>query len=188
MNSTSRIVNGVRGRLTACACHVLAGCIGIAAVLTLSATPARADGCKVLLCLAGNWQQIHECAPAVRKALRDVARGRGWPRCGMSGSGNGSSHSWSYAPGNCPPQYTVTVEAESGTRQTCMYSGAVRVAINGRPWSTTWWNRDGEDTVIEYSAEAKAQLGSHADTKFEDDYAAWLASVPPAPICSGTDC
>jgi len=35
--------------------------------------PAQAvDGCKVLLCMAGNWQHISECEPTVR----DVALGR----------------------------------------------------------------------------------------------------------------
>jgi hypothetical protein len=138
-----------------------------------------------LLCLAGNWRLIPQCVAPVRKALRDLARGRGFPTCSMSGAGNGASHRWAYAPGNCPPQYTVVVDAESGTREVCRYSGAVRVTINGRPWSTVWWSRDGEDTVSEYTAEAKTQLGAHAETKFDDDYAAWLASLPPpAPACA----
>jgi hypothetical protein len=184
----ARIVNGVRGVLAArprVLWHVGAAAT---AALVLSPTLAHADGCKVLLCLAGNWRDISQCVPPVRKALRDVARGRGWPSCGMSGSGNGASHTWANAPSNCPPQYTVTVDAESGTRQVCTYSGVVRVNVNGRPWSTVWWNREGEDTVTEYSAEAKRQLGAHADTKFDDDYAAWLASVPPAPTCTDPGC
>ena len=39
--------------------------------------PAQAvDGCKVLLCMAGNWQHISQCEPTVSRALRDVALGR----------------------------------------------------------------------------------------------------------------
>jgi hypothetical protein len=34
------------------------------------------------------------------------------------------------------------------------------------------------DTVTEFSPAAKAQLGTW-DTRFEDDYAAWLAALPP---------
>lgn len=49
--------------------------------------PAHAvDGCKLLLCMAGNWQNISQCTPTVRQALRDVARGRGWPTCSMGGN------------------------------------------------------------------------------------------------------
>ena len=40
----------------------------------------------------------------------------------------------------------------------------------------------GGDTVTEFSPAAKAQLGTW-DTKFDDDYAAWFAALPPpAPV------
>ena len=59
--------------------------------LGLSGHAHAVDGCKLLLCMAGNWQNISQCTPTVRQALRDVARGRGWPTCSMGGdsaSGN----------------------------------------------------------------------------------------------------
>lgn len=46
------------------------------------------DGCKVLLCLAGNWSNISQCRPDVEEALRQVERGQGLPSCEMAGAGN----------------------------------------------------------------------------------------------------
>lgn len=46
------------------------------------------DGCKVLLCLAGNWKNISECRPDVEEALHQVERGKGLPSCDMAGAGN----------------------------------------------------------------------------------------------------
>ena len=59
----------------------LAACFGavLALGLKLSGPAHDVDGCKLLLCMAGNWQNISQCTPTVRQALRDVARGRGWP-------------------------------------------------------------------------------------------------------------
>jgi hypothetical protein len=36
------------------------------------------------------------------------------------------------------------------------------------------------DTVTEFSPAAKAQLG-HWDTRFDDEYIAWRAALPPPP-------
>jgi hypothetical protein len=63
------------------------------AALMLSAmfgsSAARAvDGCKVLLCLAGNWQNFATCRPDVEAAMREVDEGRGLPSCDESGAGN----------------------------------------------------------------------------------------------------
>ena len=54
--------------------------------LGLSGPAHSVDGCKLLLCMAGNWQNISQCTPTVRQALGDVARGRGWPTCSMGGN------------------------------------------------------------------------------------------------------
>ena len=99
----------------------------------------------------------------------------------MSGAGNSASNQWSSAPGFCPPQYTRSYEQERGTVYTCDYSGAIEVNVNGGLWSRTWWSLLGGDTVTEFTPVAKAQLRAW-DTRFEDDYAAWLALLPPAPI------
>lgn len=99
----------------------------------------------------------------------------------MSGAGNTASNRWSNAPDFCPPQYTIAYELESGTRYQCRYDGAVEVTINGALWSRTWWSFAGE-TVTEYTAAAKASLGSF-DTRFDTDYAAWLGVPVPAAPC-----
>lgn len=152
--------------------------------LAIAAPAANAvDGCLVLLCLAApSWRAIPQCVPPIRQVLRDLARGRGFPHCAMSGPANSANHQWSSAPANCPPQYTRVVEMKSGTVYSCAYAGAVAVNIEGTAWSRTWWNIGG-DTVTQYFPAARAQLGTW-DTKFDDDYAAWLASLPASTSCA----
>lgn len=141
--------------------------------------PAHAvDGCKVLLCLAApNWRAIAECVPTINQLNRDLALGKPFPVCAMAGAGNSASNAWANAPANCPPQYTQVFDAESGKVYSCDYAGAITVTINGATFTRTWWRAGGE-TVTEFSAAAKAQLGNW-DTKFDDDYTVWLLTLPP---------
>lgn len=164
---------------------------GVAAILLLAGftSMARAvDGCLVLLCFAApSWSAIAQCVAPIRQVLHDLARGRPFPTCGMSGPGNAAAHQWSEAPAFCPPQYTIVAEGESGPIYSCVYLGAVSVVINGVPFARTWWNMGGS-TVTDFSPEAKAQLGAW-DTRFDDDYVAWLAAQPPvAPPPPCHDC
>lgn len=153
----------------------------LAAVVALAPTTARAvDGCLVLLCLAApSWKAIPQCVPPVQQVFKDLAKGKPFPTCSMSGAGNSANHAWSSAPAFCPPQYTRIIEAESGPIYQCDYSGAISVSINGAPFSRTWWSFGGE-SVTEFSPAAKTQLGSW-DTRFDDDYAKWFAALPPPP-------
>jgi hypothetical protein len=110
--------------------------------------------------------------PGARQALPGLLDGR---------RGNSANNAWASAPGYCPPQYTRVFEGESGPIYSCDYAGAVTVNINGAPFTRTWWSMGG-DTVTEFTPAAKAQLGTW-DTKFDDDYAAWFAALPPpAPV------
>ena len=146
------------------------------------ATPASAvDGCLVLLCFAApSWRAIPQCVPPITDVLRDLARGRPFPTCGMSGAGNAGSHQWASAPANCPPQYSYASELESGIAYSCGYTGVVTIQIDGSLWSRTWWSMGGY-TVTDFSPAAKLRMGSW-DTKFDDDFAAWSAAqaVPAA--------
>lgn len=153
----------------------------LALVLALTALPARAvDGCLVLLCLAApSWKSIPQCVPPVHQVFKDLGKGKPFPTCSMSGAGNSANHAWSSAPAFCPPQYTRTFEAESGPVYQCDYTGAISVSINGAPFSRTWWSFGG-DSVTDFSPAAKIQLGTW-DTRFDDDYAKWLAALPPPP-------
>lgn len=155
--------------------------LAAAAAGTTAPLPARAvDGCLVLLCLAApSWRAIPECVPPVRQLFRNLARGKPFPTCNMSGSGNKANHAWARAPAFCPPHYTRVLESESTPVYQCDYSGAISVSIDGAPFSRTWWSFDGE-SVTEFSPAAKARLGTW-DTRFDDDYARWLATVPPPP-------
>lgn len=162
----------------ALSCFFLAMSVGFTA-------PAHAvDGCKVLLCFAApSWRAIPQCVPPIEEVLRDLARGRAFPTCAMSGPTNSASHVWASAPTYCPPQYTRMYEAESGPVYSCEYAGAVSVNIDGALWARTWWNLAG-DTSTEFGPAAKARLGAW-DTKFATDFAAWLTSQPPVePPCT----
>lgn len=149
-----------------------------ASLMLLTPLPAHAvDGCQVLLCLAApSWRAIPQCVPPVSQVLRDLARGKPFPTCTMAGAGNSAIHNWSRAPAYCPPQYTRVFDGPNGPLYSCDYSGAISVTVQGLPFATTWWSMSG-DTVTEFSARAKAQLGKW-DGRFDDDYARWLASQP----------
>ena len=154
---------------------------GVLASALLAPAPAHAvDGCLVLLCFAApSWHSVPQCVPPIRQVLRDLARGRAFPTCGMAGAGNTARHRWASAPGFCPPQYTRTYDGESGPHYTCDYMGAVSVSIEGALFARTWWNMGG-DTVTDFTPAAKTQLGSW-DTRFDDEHAAWLSALPPPP-------
>jgi hypothetical protein len=150
----------------------------------LYAAPAHAiDGCKVMLCLAApKWRDVPLCVPTINELMRHLAKGRPFPICTGSGTDNGADNEWANAPHNCPVQYIYEVDGPNGPLLRCRYTGAVVVKVGNTPWTRTWWTFAGE-SVTEFSAAAKAQLGSW-DTQFDDDYASWLASLPPpAPPC-----
>lgn len=160
-------------RLAACSSLVLGVGLGFGLV-----GPAHAvDGCKVLLCMAGNWKNIIQCEPTVRQALRDVARGRGWPSCSMGGdSATGNQY---LAPEQCPEQYRTSSTDESGrVIYSCPFSGVIPVVVEGRPWSRTWWSPSG-DSVVEWLPAARAAFASTPDVmddRFDLDHAAWVIS------------
>lgn len=153
----------------------------LAGLTVLAPSPAQAvDGCVVLLCLAApSWRAIPQCVPPIRQLLRDLARGKVFPTCAMSGGGNASSHAWASAPDFCPPQYTRQWDGPNGPSYICDYTGAISVSVDGAPFARTWWSMSG-DTVTDFSSPAKARLGSW-DMRFDDDYAAWLALAPAVP-------
>lgn len=151
------------------------------AALVLAANPSYAvDGCKVLLCLAApDWRQISECVPTIEQLHRDLRRGRPFPRCSMAGAGNDAQLQASFAPGGCPPQYTVESYGENGPVYSCAYSNVISVSVAGQPWTQVWWNIGG-DSVTEFLPAAKAQLGFW-NTRFDAEYEAWRASQPSEP-------
>jgi hypothetical protein len=156
------------------------------AALAYASLPAPAhavDGCLVLLCLAApSWKAIPQCVPPVQQLLKDLAKGKPFPSCNMSGAGNTASNQGASAPDFCPAQYITALELESSTRYECRFNGAISTRIDGALWTRTWWSFSGE-SVTEYTPAAKAALGSF-DMRFDDDYAAWLgAHAPVAPTC-----
>jgi hypothetical protein len=153
------------------------GAVAIGLALFASVPAHAADGCTVLLCLAApSWRAIPQCVPPVREVLRDLARGKPFPSCAMAGAGTSASHAWSAAPSFCPPQYTRVDDGPNGPVYRCDFNGAISVTVDGMPFARTWWSMGG-DAVTEFSPGAKAQLGSW-DTRFDDDYASWLATRP----------
>jgi hypothetical protein len=123
--------------------------------------------------------------PPIRQVLRDLARGKPFPTCAMAGAGNSANHAWASAPQYCPVQYTRVIESESASVYHCDYAGAVSVSVDGSLFSRTWWSLAG-DSVTEFSATAKARMSTW-DTRFDDDYARWLASQPPPPAATSPE-
>jgi hypothetical protein len=151
--------------------------IALGGLITMSGAAHAVDGCLVLLCLAApSWSSIPQCVPPVQQVMSDLAHGRPFPTCSMAGAGNSAGNEWSSAPGNCPPQYVAVLEGEGSSLYRCNYDGAITVSIDGQPWLRTWW-RIG-DSVTEFSLAAKQMFGTW-DSRFEDDYASWLAAHPP---------
>ena len=183
-SATAKHLSEGRGTYMGRAANAFVACVAMVLAWAMAAPAYGVDGCKVLLCLAApSWRSIPECVPTINQLHRDLARGKPFPTCSMAGAGNSANNSWASAPSNCPPQYTRVFEGESVPIYSCDYSGAVTVKINGAPFTRTWWNMDGE-TVTEFTAAAKTQLGTW-DSKFDDDYAAWLAAQPaPMQTCS----
>ncbi len=155
-------------------------CLAVILICT-TATAQAVDGCKVMLCMAGNWRNIGACRGEVEQALRDVAGGRGFPECGMGGDSRAGNTFIS--PDLCPVQYRSEIQLESGVMYVCPFSGVVDAAVAGQPWSRTWW-APGGDSVTEWLPAAKAQFAGDPnamDNRFNRDYAAWLASQRPMP-------
>ncbi len=148
--------------------------------LTFGSGSARAvDGCQLLLCLAApSWRSIPQCVPTVTQALLNLARGKPFPSCSMTGAGNTAGHAWAKASSFCPIQYTRIYETESGPVHTCGYAGAITATVDGEPFSRTWWAMDGS-TSTEFSPTAKAQLRGW-NTRFDVDHAAWLNAQTPS--------
>jgi hypothetical protein len=139
------------------------------------------DGCKVLLCLAGQWRLYGECRPDVREALRCMARGKCWPTCAEA---PGLSLSWASG-AVCPPQYVVQ-DYETGASY-CTKNAVMTLAQDGiASWLRIWMNTSADASpVIEYSPEAKAAMPlEFIDPTFDNDLAVWLATQPP-PDTSG---
>jgi hypothetical protein len=152
--------------------------LATASTLLLTSPAHAIDGCRVMLCLAApKWREVPLCVPTIHELMRHLAKGRPFPICTGGGPDNGADNTWATAPGNCPVQYVYEVNGANGPRQRCTYNGAVVVKVNSAVWSRTWWTFAG-DSVTEFTPAAKAQLGTW-DTRFDDDYAAWLALQPP---------
>lgn len=120
-----------------------------------------ADGCKVILCLGGNWRSIGTCIPDVRWALR-----HGIPSC------PGMSFSWASAT-NCPPQYAVELPGIDGPTLACRMTGAINVLRGGQIYQQVWWSEAEQLYRIWYSDPAKRDIVD-VDPTWDADYAAWV--------------
>ena len=65
----------------------------LAAPLLLASPLALADnyGCEALLCFAGG-KGVSECQPTIKRVLKDLSKGKGFPHCSFV-NGDGSSGS-----------------------------------------------------------------------------------------------
>lgn len=156
----------------------LLSALASAAVCTFGALATldahAADGCKFLLCIAGPWHSIAECRPTVHEVFRDLAKGRPFPTCAMSGGGNSAWNTWANEP-TCPIMYRLYND-ENGSYVGCRYPGQISVQINGTPWSTVFWDFGG-NTRTQWSETARLSLnqpGAAAlDESFKNDVGSW---------------
>jgi hypothetical protein len=173
-------------------------------ILTASATPALAvDGCKVLLCFAGNWRDISECRPEVEQALKDQARGKGWPTCSTTQSDGSVTTDNSIVPRtiygpSCPywfrqwefvpdPTYNSleTGKALDGKiygswQMTCQTNEILAMTIGGQPWKASYVMADGSSIDRWLPAALAAMPEMAAATNTEDAVqAAWVAAGSP---------
>lgn len=159
----------------------------VTASLTFSSAAFALDGCKVLLCLAGNWKGIAACVPPVREALRDMALGHAYPHCDMNQNGSpapdpnhlAANRADSYPTNEetCPVMYS-RYNPRNGWWQSCKYQGVISVVVQGAEWTRVFWDASG-DTSTWYSPEARAQLGDNLDPTYDDDLARCGRCEPP---------
>ena len=152
--------------------------------LVCSVTAQAADGCTVLLCLAGNWKNISQCRPPVEEMMRDVARGLHFPGC--ESGGNSAAGNRAIAASECPPQYRTETLVESSIDYQCPFSSVIGVSVDGKPWSRTWWSASG-DSVTEWlpaAREAFAANPTEIDERFALDHAAWVAAQQAARVAA----
>src|SRR5690349_12084032 len=114
--NASRTLDEHSGRATKQVNRVRCAAIIAFAGLVGASMPARAvDGCLVLLCFAApSWGAIAQCVAPITQVLRDLARGKPFPTCGMAGAGNSAGNAWSSAPTFCPLQYTRVSYSDTG--------------------------------------------------------------------------
>jgi hypothetical protein len=162
--------------------------MALAMLSMFAASSAHAvDGCKLLLCLAGNWRNISECRPTVLEAFRDMARGRPFPTCGMSGAGNSAGNNWADQ-STCPAMYRQ-YDSESGAYSGCTYPCRITVNINGALWSHVYWDFSGNTTTW-YSDTARTQLtqpnAAPLDDTFYTDLMRWNSQIRQCTSNGGT--
>jgi len=161
------------------------------AMLSMFATTSAhaVDGCKFLLCIAGPWSSISECVGTVHAVFRDLARGRPFPVCTMSGGpGNSANNAW-VGESDCPSMYRQ-YSAESGAYTGCTYPGRISVYVNGGLWSQVYWNMGGGTTTW-YSDTARSSLTSTPgslplDDTFVNDLTSWNTQVVSCRAAGGT--
>jgi hypothetical protein len=157
-------------------------CIFLLTGLALSSLRAQAtDGCKVLLCLAGNWSNLSQCRPDVEQAIREVAEGRGWPSCDTAGAGNQATFQ-ATTEATCPPFYS-TYNVDTGAWSSCQYSTLITVRVNNELWSDLFSSFPSTATSTRYYAPARAALGESMDPRYDLDAAAYIPPAPPT--CAG---
>ena len=62
--------------------------LSVPLLLTSPAVLASDFGCEALLCFAGG-KGLSECKPTIRKVIKDMAKGKGFPHCSFVNSSGG---------------------------------------------------------------------------------------------------
>lgn len=62
-------------------------------------------GCEALLCFAGG-KNVSECQPTIKRVLKDLSKGKGFPHCSLVGGGGQSSNGQSITDAVTVSRYT----------------------------------------------------------------------------------
>lgn len=163
--------------------------VAMASLTMFASTSAHAvDGCKFLLCIAGPWTSISQCVGTVKQVFRDLARGKPFPTCNMSGGGNAAGNTW-VDQQSCPSMYRQY--DYDGNYAGCSYPGRIDVYVSGALWSQVYWDMGG-NTSTWYSGAARSSLtqtpgSAPLDDAFLNDLNGWnSAQVAQCTNAGGT--
>jgi|GEM_PF-3798704 len=116
--------------------------------LTVAAAEAMADenyACTIALCMANpnGPRAVAECVPPINKLMRDLARGKSFPRCSLSGGGSTEKRG-SEIHFKLPGQPTTVFNWKTGESYTAPEKGKP-----SRPPRSGWPTSSGKASVEE---------------------------------------
>ena len=123
--------------------------IAFSAIFSCSVYAEDDYGCTVLLCLANpnGPKAVAECVPSINRLYNDLAHGRAFPTCVMSGDQNKNKATNQFVNANyCHPSLLSRRSTEDTSPWFCEATGAITVIVDGQIQSRIWW---GNKEIVE---------------------------------------